>query len=172
MALMKCPECGKEISESAAACPQCGHPIVSSPYSLSPSRVAPKRIGTGPGLALIFIGVMIACWFILKQSNPDRNSSPGKANPNQNSSVGTARAGVLSKSEWRQKCVSSFGNTLGIVPLGQLKQLFGNPQRTQTVGDRTFLYYDCFDGMIQVVVTTATYQTLGNSAYSDEINDY
>ena len=27
MALIKCPECGKEISDKAAACPNCGCPI-------------------------------------------------------------------------------------------------------------------------------------------------
>lgn len=27
MALMSCPECGKEISDAAQACPHCGHPI-------------------------------------------------------------------------------------------------------------------------------------------------
>lgn len=27
MALMKCPECGKEVSKDAKMCPQCGHPI-------------------------------------------------------------------------------------------------------------------------------------------------
>ena len=26
MALIKCPECGKEISDKAAACPNCGCP--------------------------------------------------------------------------------------------------------------------------------------------------
>lgn len=29
MALIKCPECGKEISDKAAACPNCGYPIAS-----------------------------------------------------------------------------------------------------------------------------------------------
>jgi len=29
MALIKCPECGKEISDRAAACPNCGFPIAS-----------------------------------------------------------------------------------------------------------------------------------------------
>ena len=28
MALIKCPECGKEISDKAAACPNCGVPIL------------------------------------------------------------------------------------------------------------------------------------------------
>lgn len=27
MALIKCPECGKEVSKDAKTCPQCGHPI-------------------------------------------------------------------------------------------------------------------------------------------------
>lgn len=174
MALIKCPECGKEISELAAACPQCGHPMAPSQPSVSagqPTENGPKRIGTAPGFALIFIGVMITCWLIFKQSNPERRSSPSSATPNQKPAAGTARAAALSKSAWRQKCVSSFGNTMGIVPVWQLKQLFGNPQRTQTVGDQTFLYYDCSDGMIQVVINTATYQALGNSACSDEIND-
>lgn len=27
MALIKCPECGKEISDKAQSCPNCGYPI-------------------------------------------------------------------------------------------------------------------------------------------------
>ena len=27
MALIKCPECGKEISDKAVSCPHCGFPI-------------------------------------------------------------------------------------------------------------------------------------------------
>lgn len=27
MALIKCPECGKEISDVAVKCPNCGYPI-------------------------------------------------------------------------------------------------------------------------------------------------
>lgn len=27
MALIKCPECGKEISDKAGKCPHCGYPI-------------------------------------------------------------------------------------------------------------------------------------------------
>lgn len=30
MALIKCPECGKEISDSAKTCPNCGYPIADS----------------------------------------------------------------------------------------------------------------------------------------------
>lgn len=34
MALIKCPECGKEISDKAGACPNCGCPIASTPTSI------------------------------------------------------------------------------------------------------------------------------------------
>lgn len=27
MALVPCPECGRQVSTAAAACPQCGHPL-------------------------------------------------------------------------------------------------------------------------------------------------
>lgn len=30
MALMKCPECAREVSDKAPACPNCGHPIAAS----------------------------------------------------------------------------------------------------------------------------------------------
>ena len=35
MAMIKCPECGKDVSSKAAACPACGNPIAKK--SVSPS---------------------------------------------------------------------------------------------------------------------------------------
>lgn len=35
MAMIKCPECGKEISDRAEACPHCGCPIDESPLETS-----------------------------------------------------------------------------------------------------------------------------------------
>ncbi len=31
MALIKCHECGTEVSSEAAACPKCGHPLKAKP---------------------------------------------------------------------------------------------------------------------------------------------
>ncbi len=31
MALVACPECNQQVSDKAAACPQCGHPIATAP---------------------------------------------------------------------------------------------------------------------------------------------
>ncbi|MBU1374628.1 MAG: zinc-ribbon domain-containing protein [Alphaproteobacteria bacterium] len=33
MALIACPECGKQVSSAAPACPSCGHPIAGGEIS-------------------------------------------------------------------------------------------------------------------------------------------
>lgn len=40
MAIIRCPECGREISDKAAACPSCGAPV-------SSGKVAPARNASG-----------------------------------------------------------------------------------------------------------------------------
>ena len=57
MALFKCPECERKISDKADACPQCGYPVgkqpaqpilqVASP-SATPRPVAPSQVSTPP----------------------------------------------------------------------------------------------------------------------------
>lgn len=48
MALIKCPECGKKVSDKASTCPECGNPV-------------PKKKGIGciGGLLLLIIGLMV-----------------------------------------------------------------------------------------------------------------
>lgn len=41
MALIICPECGRKVSDRAAACPECGYPIAAS----NPSGFASIKIG-------------------------------------------------------------------------------------------------------------------------------
>jgi hypothetical protein len=55
MALIKCPECGREVSEAAVACPGCGYPIAagavgSGEKTPEPSRpTKPTNMGAGGG---------------------------------------------------------------------------------------------------------------------------
>lgn len=55
MAMINCPECGKEVSSEATACPNCGHPIAQ--ISASAPIEPPKKKG---GALKIIIGVVIA----------------------------------------------------------------------------------------------------------------
>ncbi len=42
MALIKCPECGRQVSSLAKSCPSCAYPIPQAPMVITPSD-APKR---------------------------------------------------------------------------------------------------------------------------------
>lgn len=65
MALMKCKECGNEVSTSAGACPKCGAPVVLAPN-------AAKRIGKGVGLgcagALVVVAILVGIGTATKNS--------------------------------------------------------------------------------------------------------
>jgi hypothetical protein len=45
MALIECPECGREVSDSAAACPECAYPVATGTPSVPPRAIdiATKR---------------------------------------------------------------------------------------------------------------------------------
>ena len=57
MALIKCRECGQEISDKAAACPHCGAPL-----SVGPPVTKPGRLGL---LFAIVIGTALAVVMVL-----------------------------------------------------------------------------------------------------------
>ena len=64
MALIKCPECGKEISNQAQACPHCGHPVQATvptpPIPPQPAPAPKKKKGLGclaPILIIFFLFV-------------------------------------------------------------------------------------------------------------------
>ena len=46
MALIKCPECGKEISDKAAACPNCGCPVEAKKVNVHIFRAKKLMSGT------------------------------------------------------------------------------------------------------------------------------
>lgn len=57
MALIKCPECGKEISDKAKSCPQCGYPITKENSTRVESNLTPDTKNNFPDLpATIDIG--------------------------------------------------------------------------------------------------------------------
>ena len=44
MALIKCPECGNEVSDKAPACIHCGYPLQEQQPIISDARVSSKGI--------------------------------------------------------------------------------------------------------------------------------
>ena len=96
MALIKCPECGKEISDQAEKCPNCGYPIYNSNRIQNPrntySNVTPpippsmnvcetKKKGIGLGmvsLILSFLGPLTIIGLILAIVNLRKKDSEDK----------------------------------------------------------------------------------------------
>jgi hypothetical protein len=74
MALVKCTECGKEISNEAPSCPNCGKPT-------SAAADTGKRKGTGclPMIGLIVVGTVIATIVGVNLNSDDKSQSPETA---------------------------------------------------------------------------------------------
>jgi uncharacterized membrane protein YvbJ len=75
MALIKCSDCGTEVSDAAAACPKCARPIAAQPAS---TRAAPakKKSSLSPVGITIAIVIGIIVWVNLPSSKSDSSSGP------------------------------------------------------------------------------------------------
>jgi uncharacterized membrane protein YvbJ len=91
MALIECHECGKEISDSAAACPACGAPVRAKqhkkgdfvPYTDQEVAVLlSKKKKTSHVLHLLLsvitAGIWVIVWIIVALSNSIENSKIDK----------------------------------------------------------------------------------------------
>jgi uncharacterized OB-fold protein len=59
MALVKCPECGKAVSDKAASCPNCGYPLIQSTIRspVYPEVITKSKKDVGVSILLtIFLG--------------------------------------------------------------------------------------------------------------------
>ena len=75
MALVKCTECGKEVSENAMSCPNCGNPIKQRVLQTkaAESRKSIKKLLWGVGIAIIvFIIYVITVVVPSQQMTPEK----------------------------------------------------------------------------------------------------
>lgn len=81
MSLIKCPECGKEVSNKASSCPVCGHPLGNVPptQSVTPPKQKQKKKGSCLKTILIVLGVLIAIIVIANLSDNGKDSSEKKS---------------------------------------------------------------------------------------------
>lgn len=47
MALLKCPDCGHDVSDKAQSCPNCGCPVITSPASENTGTTSQNVVVTG-----------------------------------------------------------------------------------------------------------------------------
>ncbi|VXC20959.1 conserved hypothetical protein [Luteimonas sp. 9C] len=78
MALVQCRECGREISDRALACPQCGDPR----RMASSSRGIRILLGVLVGvLVLMFAAGILFAWLAPKASHPIDVEMPQRSDP-------------------------------------------------------------------------------------------
>lgn len=158
MALIKCTECGKEVSTQATACPHCGCPTTAnSPSSLtapsSPTEgqqppAIPNTTQRKPSLIVILGGGFLAVMVLLAIIGSIFAPSSPSGGPD---TVSTSSAPT--RAEWRQKHPKALFTQAG---RAALKNYLGEPSKTQRVGETEYWYYDCRDGSIQLVLSNPT----------------
>lgn len=77
MALIACAECGKEISDKAAACPHCGAPVAAQKNAqLTPEAVASqKKPPTAPVWLQVIIGLLLAYIIVSCATGGDKGAA-------------------------------------------------------------------------------------------------
>ena len=99
MALVKCADCGKEISDQAPACPHCGRPTAGPPRPAPPTPPPARNSAPGCGKAaviviLVFLGLLVVLAVALSLSAPRRPVTAAQSAPSP-SYAGIGREGRL-----------------------------------------------------------------------------
>lgn len=112
MALIKCPECGKEISDNAKNCPQCGYPLkasetkggdslsnaaASGSQQIPPPMPKKKKSGCLVGCLTFFVifAVLIVVMAVIGgKSTGSSSSASTKSNTEKSSEAGESETSV------------------------------------------------------------------------------
>lgn len=63
MALVRCPDCGSEVSDSAPACPRCGRPIAAA--RAAAPREGPFLQTLNAGCVVVLISILVILALVL-----------------------------------------------------------------------------------------------------------
>jgi hypothetical protein len=97
MALIECLECKSKVSDAAAACPKCGHPMSKSATAVAPE---PKKKGSpAAGVGILFFAIVGGLYFFGGSEDKDRAAS---------ASVAAETAQVIDNATLLQSC--TLGN--------------------------------------------------------------
>lgn len=69
MALIQCPECGKEISDKVKSCPHCGYPVEAEAATVKPKRKTNRKRWLIIGTAVLIIAVVAGLTVVYPRMN-------------------------------------------------------------------------------------------------------
>ena len=92
-------------------------------------------------------------------------------------SCGEATSTKPTKQQWKATLAekSELFKNGGVIHMkrDEFIGLFGDPAKTQTVGNETYWYYECKDGTMQLVLNSATLSAgFVSTAVGGHLNDY
>lgn len=135
MALIKCGECGKEISSKAVACPNCGAPL----QEVQPVTIRNPRRSSGCSIVmLILIVVFGSVYLVGRNSYNDYLDQPADQ----------VALNLLPEIATFLSTNSDFGAATGTQPIPDWR--FGKRQRVQFDTGRDLLFY-VKDGAVMTV---------------------
>jgi hypothetical protein len=65
MALIKCPECNRDVSDKATVCPHCARPLARTPYRQRPVQVIERTGKRWKGVRVLGWLLILAAAFLL-----------------------------------------------------------------------------------------------------------
>ena len=84
MALIKCPECNKNISDKAEACPHCGYNLKQKSNRINTENVLDNLKGKWDNKYLIILVLLIVGIYFIFFNNSSQNNNGGTYEPNSN----------------------------------------------------------------------------------------
>ena len=84
MALIKCPECNKNISDKAEACPHCGYNLKQKSNRINTENVLDNLKGKWDNKYLIILLLLIVGIYFIFFNNSSQNNNGGTYKPNSN----------------------------------------------------------------------------------------
>lgn len=156
MALIKCPECGREISDCAPTCPHCGKPMHSY-YVDVPQK---KRHGClWTILLFVAIAVILALTCPGKENHKERMASEltstllSEVNNNDDSGIATllvsAITGPVVNGIIDQMLVV---DSYGIISIGRFKNIDNGEDRIVSIGLLNYVYTSIDKDIIKSII--------------------
>lgn len=184
----------QSASEPTAA-PKVAAPVTSAPPIPTASSVPP--IGLVKRAVIWLVKGFVICillsfglGIVMAVGNKPNNGAsssaavsnkPDTGSPSTSSSSGstlTRPSSTLTKEEWKAQAIKALPDMLGSISSGNISckssdfyRMMGKPERSQSIGENTYLYYRCSDGVLQLVCWKQNLEQIGELA-TTEINDY
>lgn len=144
MALINCPECGHQVSDSAPRCPGCGYEISSKKQGLYINKIL-EYITKKPIAIIVCIAVVICFIFFVKLGNSTEKRNNNNSYYNAYSSSDTVNASTI----FNNLSMSNFSASLGS---------HGGKMSCEVLNNNSFTVHGYF--------YVAFYDTSGNLMYS------